>query len=602
MITKEFTFDSNEKEFLQWLQENNDIECLVCKGNIKSSQSKIVSDKILNQNFKMIDMTDCEIDAELSFSLDEDETYLDYLLNDVYEDFEEIPLVVKLVYAKSYTKTFLLENNKVYSSDKKMLIHVSDEKNIVIENGIEVIGTAAFRSYKFKKITFPNTLIRICDNAFEDCDEIESIELPNSVKELGKWSFSACFNLKHFKFSDSIEEIPACCFRYDMLDELEFPKALKIIRIGNTFSAGNSTHIVIPEGVEIIEADSFCGDLIDSIYIPSTVYKMENDWYYEYPIYEEGVIEQPKIELSPKNPYFHLEKGKLVHNYVANEKSQKEYSKKVLEYIDSKTLRDYLKSKDLMFTPQEMIVIAINSIDKRNRRIDWFLYDLEDATFLTKIDRLYLEYEIKRIENNWRQLNTSWKDRYIIAYGRNSFNEDWKRIKKYPRTYFVGDEANTLQEKYKYIEVKQYYTKTNEITGRYTLGKFGVAEDCLAYIDRKIPSALKKAIREERHLAKNKSVAWAWAMLSERYIQLPLPFKRGNVVKYLNDEELYVVIDVYQPSIDKIDTCDSFDMSVAVAPIEYKDLIRSLDGAEVPQEVWDKHDHLSIFRLEIVEE
>lgn len=604
MITKQFEFKENEEFqpsfFSVWLLRNKDVECLKLVGKISFDDAK--SDYGLeDRNIKEIDISDCEIYNE---QWDEERCTLEESLLMDDDDEKQPSLLIKLFCNKQYTTRFVLDDGEVYSIDKKLLVQIPDARHLVVKDGVEHIGIAAFAFYTFRTIELPNTLKWIDAKAFYMCDKVTTIELPQSVMRLGEWSFAYCNELVNITFSDAIEEIPACCFRCLILNSLDFPKSLKIIRSGNSFCC-EGAHVILPEGTEIVESDAFEGCTIKSIYVPSSVYYMSKNWYYEYPCHEEGELEQPRIELSPDNPYFRLEKGKLVHNYVPNEKAQKECSKKVLEYIDSKSLQDYLMKKDLQFTPQEMIVIAINSKDRYNRRTDWFLEELENAPFLSETDRLYLEYEIKRVENNWNQLNTNWGNkRYYVVYGKKKLQDGWRRIFKYTGPLCCMEMENRkILDKYKFVEVRQYLTndKSNTVVGKYTVGKYYVAEDCWTSIDINIPTRLKEAIRAERQLPKNKPIDWTY-MLSQRYIQLPIPFKRGDVVRCLNDDNLYVVIDASQPSGNQLECCDVNDMSVAVAPLKYKNLVRALENNEdVPTEVWNEHDHISYFRMEIVD-
>ncbi|MBP5723411.1 MAG: leucine-rich repeat domain-containing protein [Bacteroidales bacterium] len=602
MITKQFEFKENEEFqpsfFSVWLLRNKDVECLKLVGKISFDDAKI-DYGLEDGNIKEIDISDCEIYNEQWD--DEWGTLEESLLID--DDDEKQPsLLIKLFCNKQYTTRFVLDDGEVYSIDKKLLVQIPDARHLVVQDGVEHIGIAAFAFYTFRTIELPNTLKWIDAKAFYMCDKVTTIELPQSVMRLGEWSFAYCNELVNITFSDAIEEIPACCFRCLILNSLNFPKSLKIIRSGNSFCC-EGAHVILPEGMEIVESDAFDGCTIKSIYVPSSVYYMSKDWYYEYPCHEEGELEQPRIELSPDNPYFRLEKGKLVHNYVPNEKAQKECSKKVLEYIDSKSLQDYLMKKDLQFTPQEMIAIAINSKDRHGRRIDWFLEELANTTFLSETDRLYLEYEIKRVQNNWNQLNTNWGDeRYYVVFGKKNLQDTWRRIFKYTGPLCnIELENRKILDKYTFVEVRQYLTndKSNTVVGKYTVGKYYVAEDCWTSIDIKIPTRLKEAIRKERQLPKNKPIDWTY-MLSQRYIQLPIPFKRGDVVRCLDDDNLYVVIDASQPSGNQLECCDVNDMSVAVAPLKYKEQVRALkNNDDVPTEVWNEHNHISYFRMEI---
>lgn len=328
MVTKQFEFGENS-DFIQWLKENKDVESLILKGMIPLRVANELSEAILDSNITRVNVLDCEIDCEFSFAIRKDENYLDYLMLEYQEDGVAYPVIVKLICNKSYAQTFLIENHCVFSDDKKVLIHMPDEKIITVADGVESIGISAFHGYKVQKVILPNSLKKISDHAFQWCESLNFIDIPDSVKELGEWSFSYGGGELHITLPKFLEEIPACCFRCTDLASMNMPPYLKVIRSGNALNFDNSPVVVFPEGFECLEDDTFNVEV--PIYLPSTVKEVAPDWYYEDIIGFCGNM-IPKVWISPNNPNFDTFKEKLDSGHHIEQVSLAELPKKCEEW------------------------------------------------------------------------------------------------------------------------------------------------------------------------------------------------------------------------------------------------------------------------------
>ena len=70
-------------------------------------------------------------------------------------------------------------------------------EHVVIEEGITVIGKAAFRDFlNVESVELPETLTEIKDDAFNYNLELKEIKLPQKIKTIGEYSFRRCKKLK----------------------------------------------------------------------------------------------------------------------------------------------------------------------------------------------------------------------------------------------------------------------------------------------------------------------------------------------------------------------------------------------------------------------
>ena len=103
-----------------------------------------------------------------------------------------------IVTIDSENKNYMIEDNTLYTKDKKTLVRVL--KNIYetysVKKGVEVIGESAFMvQSNINRIVIPDTVKEIKNNAFSYCVNIDEIEIPNSVNSLGRSLFVDCRKL-----------------------------------------------------------------------------------------------------------------------------------------------------------------------------------------------------------------------------------------------------------------------------------------------------------------------------------------------------------------------------------------------------------------------
>lgn len=121
------------------------------------------------------------------------------------------------------------------------------------------------------EIIFPDGLERIGDCWFFD-SPIESVTIPNTVKEIGANSFRYCLNLEEVLFSDgwTVEKIGSCAFRGDAaLTEFYFPNTLTSLGSESLAKTG-LVKAELPSSLKTMYAGAFneCKDLTE-VFIPA---------------------------------------------------------------------------------------------------------------------------------------------------------------------------------------------------------------------------------------------------------------------------------------------------------------------------------------------
>ena len=170
-------------------------------------------------------------------------------------------------------------------------------ERVSLPDGLVSIGDNAFVGLEnLSEINIPDTVTSIGENAFGGCISIKTIKLPAKletlgtsafgysgltsvtlppVKNLGRRVFEDCVNLKKAVIEEGNTRISAEMFREHCgmaLEEVVLPKSLETIEECAFLRCENLKKINIPENVTTIEDDAFCRcDALKEIHISEGV-------------------------------------------------------------------------------------------------------------------------------------------------------------------------------------------------------------------------------------------------------------------------------------------------------------------------------------------
>ena len=89
---------------------------------------------------------------------------------------------------------------------------------------------APWDGYEFKKVVISQGVLNICPSAFEDCENLTSIEIPDTVTSIGDAAFIGCKGLTTIKIPNSITSIGNSAFEdCDNLKSIEIPSSVMSI-------------------------------------------------------------------------------------------------------------------------------------------------------------------------------------------------------------------------------------------------------------------------------------------------------------------------------------------------------------------------------------
>ena len=128
------------------------------------------------------------------------------------------------------------------------------------------------------KIVIPSeiegkTVTGIGSFAFNKCTAVESIVIPNGIKEIESYAFSDCSNLNHIEIPGSVTSIKASVFSgCSSLGSVEIPSSVTDLGGDVFYNCTSLKNVVIPNGITSLGSSIFYGcSSLESIQIPVNV-------------------------------------------------------------------------------------------------------------------------------------------------------------------------------------------------------------------------------------------------------------------------------------------------------------------------------------------
>ena len=85
-------------------------------------------------------------------------------------------------------------------------------KEVVVSEGIEIIDFSG--CMKLEKISIPNSVVELSEEAFHYCKKLQKIDIPDSVVKIGKDAFWRCKSLKEVRLPAGLKVIEDGTFAF----------------------------------------------------------------------------------------------------------------------------------------------------------------------------------------------------------------------------------------------------------------------------------------------------------------------------------------------------------------------------------------------------
>lgn len=192
-----------------------------------------------------------------------------------------------------------LDNGVLYNRDKTEAIMACDKKieTLNISKGVKKIHPRAFeRCEQLQSVCLPDSLQYIGDWAFAACYSLQTYTIPKGVTEIGEYILYNCISLTQLKVMGPVGDLNDICNSCVNLNKVFLAEGVKTIS-GFT-CCYRLKSITLPESAEVIKADAFNSTAISSITIPSGITHIEEGGL--------SISSLKDITVAEGNPHFYM--------------------------------------------------------------------------------------------------------------------------------------------------------------------------------------------------------------------------------------------------------------------------------------------------------
>ncbi len=150
---------------------------------------------------------------------------------------------------------FVVDKNNKYFSSNDGVLYNKEESTLLFYPG----GKGGYY------IT-PSTVKTISDEAFYNCNKLESITINDNITNIGPQTFFCCSNLSSVKFGDKVVTIDELAFYgCSALTSIIIPKNVEYLAQGSFYGCSNLSQIMLNNSEVIIEEGAFykCAKSVD---------------------------------------------------------------------------------------------------------------------------------------------------------------------------------------------------------------------------------------------------------------------------------------------------------------------------------------------------
>ena len=144
-------------------------------------------------------------------------------------------------------------------------------RHYIIPEGVTEIDESAFHESMclfLRSVEIPGSVKKIGRGAFEDCCNLTTIVLPEGVETIDPWAFRRCIKLKRVELPDSLKTIGGGAFAgCTALEKIRIPDGVKEIGLGAFLGCSALKDVELPPGVNVAP-EAFSGTLVPPEKIP----------------------------------------------------------------------------------------------------------------------------------------------------------------------------------------------------------------------------------------------------------------------------------------------------------------------------------------------
>ncbi|MBP5529451.1 MAG: leucine-rich repeat protein [Lachnospiraceae bacterium] len=171
---------------------------------------------------------------------------------------EDITFPSTLKFVRGEPQTF--EDSKWYKNQPKgqikcgnyLYFYTGDEEEIIIDDGIDIIGARVFADNKtIKKVSMPDSVKKIHADAFKNCVNLVDVRLSSKLDFISSYAFQNCISLEEIKLPSGMTKFANEVFMGCVnLKEVIFPDTIVELLGGIFDGCKNLEKVHLPDNAE----------------------------------------------------------------------------------------------------------------------------------------------------------------------------------------------------------------------------------------------------------------------------------------------------------------------------------------------------------------
>lgn len=160
----------------------------------------------------------------------------------------------------------------------------SEVDEIVFENGgteLDISDDAFDGCNNLKTVTLPDHMVDIPNNMFRDCAGLEEIVLSDKTETLGNYVFYNCERLSSVTLPEGLTSIGTYCFYDTAIKEITIPAGVTTINSSTFYNCTELKSVTFLGDITSLGSSSFSGSGLETFDIPDTVTKI-NSYAFRY--------------------------------------------------------------------------------------------------------------------------------------------------------------------------------------------------------------------------------------------------------------------------------------------------------------------------------
>ena len=198
-----------------------------------------------------------------------------------YEAYDENDFNYCEEYIYLKTSDCTVEINGYTGQDENLII-----PSTIVDGGItytiNAIGNYAFLSNDvLQSVEIPNTVTNIGQSAFQDCKTLQNVTIGGSLQAINDKTFMNCMSLQAIVIPESVTNIGYSAFENcSSLTDVVLNTSLKSIATKAFKKCSQLSSIAFPEGLETIGAEAFQETAFSQVDIPNSVKQIDASAFY----------------------------------------------------------------------------------------------------------------------------------------------------------------------------------------------------------------------------------------------------------------------------------------------------------------------------------